>query len=113
MGDAEGDAEDGTLRTLKIVKIGDVFIFCSTTSDAMVEWTSPFESARKIGLETPRVGSLMVVGGSRCRCFKIAKIGDVFIRCSTTRYGMAKWTSWFESAHSIGLKTPLKSKLNR
>src|SRR5947207_2335110 len=24
---------------------------------------------------------------------------------------MAKWTSWFESAHSIGLKTPLKSKL--
>jgi len=44
-----GDAEGGTL---KIAKIGDVFIFCSTTSDAMVEWTPLFDSAHKVGLTT-------------------------------------------------------------
>src|SRR5438046_9474744 len=39
-------------------------------------------------------------------------MGDIFTWCSTTSDAMAEWTSRFELAHFIGLKTPLKSKLN-
>src|SRR6266496_4373161 len=56
------DAENGGF---KLSTMGDIFTWCSTTSDAMAEWTSRFESAHFIGLKAPLKSKLIVVG--RCR----------------------------------------------
>src|SRR5438046_9997302 len=51
--------------------MGDIFTWCSTTSDAMAEWTSRFESAHFIGLKAPLKSKLIVVG--RCRGWETEK----------------------------------------
>src|SRR5438046_7271600 len=45
--------------------MGDIFTWCSTTSDAMAEWTSRFELAHFICLKAPLKSKLILVG--RCR----------------------------------------------
>src|SRR5438045_6932663 len=56
------DAENGGF---KLSTMGDVFTWCSTTGDAMAEWTSRFELAHFIGLKAPLKSKLILVG--RCR----------------------------------------------
>ena len=62
------DAENGGF---KLSTMGDVFTWCSTTSDAMAEWTWRFESAHFIGLKAPLKSKVIVVG--RCRGWETEK----------------------------------------
>ena len=92
---------------LKNEKIGDILACGTGTSNAMAKWTPRLDSAHQIGPNTLWVWILIVVGGCRKLELKNSKIRNILACGTRTSHAMAKRTPRLDSAHRIGVNTPL------